>query len=35
MWRMSKRSAVNERVEWMWRISEEDIYLGAAMLKNA
>ena len=33
MWRMSKRSGVdveNERMEWIWRISEdseEDIYL--------
>ena len=33
MWRMSKRSGVdveNERVEWMWRISEEDIYFAYA-----
>ena len=28
MWRMSSGVDVeNERVEWMWRISDEDIYL--------
>ena len=28
MWRMSSGVVVeNERVEWMWRISDEDIYL--------
>ena len=28
MWRMSSRVDVeNERAEWMWRISDEDIYL--------
>ena len=31
MWRMSSRVDVeNERVEWMWRISDEDIYLRLA-----
>ena len=28
MWRMSSGVNVeNERAEWMWRISDEDIYL--------
>ena len=28
MWRMSSRVDVeNERAEWRWRISDEDIYL--------
>ena len=33
MWRMTKQSGVdveNERAEWMWRISEEGIYLHLA-----
>ena len=31
MWRMSSGVDVeNERVEWMWRISDEDIYLCLA-----
>ena len=31
MWRMSSRVVVeNERAEWMWRISDEDIYLDLA-----
>ena len=30
-WRMSSGVDVeNERVEWMWRISDEDIYLRLA-----
>ena len=29
MWRMSSGVDVeNKRVEWMWRISDEDIYLS-------
>ena len=31
MWRMSSGVDVeNERAEWMWRISDEDIYLRLA-----
>ena len=33
-WRMSSGVDVkNERVEWMWRISDEDIYLRLAKKK--
>ena len=33
MWRMTKRSCMdleNERAEWMWRLSEKNIYLHLA-----
>ena len=34
-WRMSSGVDVeNERAEWMWRISDEDIYLRLAKKKN-
>ena len=34
-WRMSSGVDVeNERVEWMWRISDEDIYLRLAKKTN-
>ena len=34
-WRMSSGVDVkNERAEWMWRISDEDIYLRLAKKNN-
>ena len=34
-WRMSSGVDVeNEQTEWMWRISDEDIYLRLAKKKN-